>query len=146
MTTNILTTVPLGLNSVWENRYMVSIFTAFHMYIQQVYMYQVKYRGIQWNLRIMKVLGQPIFFIIWRCSLLRGTNVLKCMQMVHWKNFIMRGFSLLLSEVPLYYISIIFALLFQALLYSNSIQQICHPICSCYNLLHLCLSSNVCGR
>ena len=27
--------------------------------------------------------------------LLRGTNVLKCMQIVHWKNFIMRGVSLL---------------------------------------------------
>ena len=31
----------------------------------------------------------------WRFSLLRGKNLLKCMQMVHWKNFIMRGFSLL---------------------------------------------------
>ena len=38
---------------------------------------------IQWNLRIMKVLGQPIFSIIWRFLLLRGSNVLKCMQMVH---------------------------------------------------------------
>ena len=28
-------------------------------------------------------------------SLLRGTNILKSMQMVHWKNFIMRGVSLL---------------------------------------------------
>ena len=36
------------------------------------------------------------FFIIWRFSLiLRGTNLLKSMQMVHWKYFIMRGFSLL---------------------------------------------------
>ena len=52
----------------------------------------------------MKVLGQPIFFIIWRFSLLRGTNVLKCMQVVHWKNFIMRGFhywEVSLLEVPL---------------------------------------------
>ena len=38
---------------------------------------------VQWILRIMKVLGQPIFFIIWRFSLLRGTNLLKSMQMVH---------------------------------------------------------------
>ena len=30
-----------------------------------------------------------------RFSLLRGTNLLKSMQTVHWKNFIMRGFSLL---------------------------------------------------
>ena len=43
----------------------------------------------------MKVLGQPIFLIIWRFSLLRGTNLLKSKQMVHWNDFIMRGFSLL---------------------------------------------------
>ena len=49
----------------------------------------------QWNLRIIKVLEQPICFIIWRFSLLRGTNLLKSMRMVHWKNFTMRGFSLL---------------------------------------------------
>ena len=36
---------------------------------------------IQWNLQIIKVLGQPIFFITCRFSLLRGTNVLECMQM-----------------------------------------------------------------
>ena len=46
---------------------------------------------LQWNLQIMKVLGQ-LFFIIWRFSLLRGTNILKSIQM---KNFIKRGFSLL---------------------------------------------------
>ena len=41
-------------------------------------------------------IGTSNFFpIIWRFSLLRGTNLLKSMQMVHWKNFIMRGFSLL---------------------------------------------------
>ena len=39
--------------------------------------------------------GQPIFLIIWKFYLLRGTNVLKSVQMVHLKNFIMRGFSLL---------------------------------------------------
>ena len=60
--------------------------------------------GVQWNLRKMKVLGQPIILIIWRFSLVRGTNVLKCMQMVHWKTFHYERFSLLggsLSEVPL---------------------------------------------
>ena len=44
------------------------------------------------------------FFIIWRFSLLRGTNLLKSKQMVNWNDFIMRGFSLLgefIMEVPL---------------------------------------------
>ena len=40
----------------------------------------------------MKVLGQPILIIIWIFSL---SNLLKSMQIVHWKNFIIRGFSLL---------------------------------------------------
>ena len=55
--------------------------------------FSLSHRRLQWNLRIMKVLGQPICFIIWRFPLLRGTNLLKSMQMVHWRNFIMRGFS-----------------------------------------------------
>ena len=31
--------------------------------------------GILWNLQMMKVLGQPILFIIWRFSLLRGCKI-----------------------------------------------------------------------
>ena len=46
----------------------------------------------QWNLQIIKVLGQPILFIILEVFFIERY---KSMQMVHWKNFIMRGFSLL---------------------------------------------------
>ena len=46
---------------------------------------------VQWPL---VSIGTANFFQA-RFSLLRGTNLLKDMQMVHWKSFIMRGFSLL---------------------------------------------------
>ena len=74
---------------------------TFHLTLELLSLHSVPHTALpcyfllQQNLQIMKVLGQPIFFIIWRFSLLRGTNLLKSVQMVHWKNFIMRCFSLL---------------------------------------------------
>ena len=43
----------------------------------------------------MKVLGQPIFFIIWRFSLLRGTNVLNIGKSGTLEKFHYERFSLL---------------------------------------------------
>ena len=38
---------------------------------------------------------------------MRGTNLLKSMQMVHWKNFIFSPLGSSLLEVPLYYVWLI---------------------------------------
>ena len=43
----------------------------------------------------MKELGQPILFIIWRFSSLRGTKIFEEYANGTLENFIMRGFSLL---------------------------------------------------
>ena len=51
---------------------------------------------LQWN-EIMKALGQPIFFIIWRFSLLRGKKTIE-----EYSNGTLEKFQL--SEIPPYYV------------------------------------------